>query len=242
MSTIAANPLSAPRRRWAFWARRLHKWIAWVIGLQALLWMVSGLYMTAIDIDTIHGDHLARSDASSLSVSASLVDLDALASRYGGITSFRLKRLLGREVYELHHAKGVALVDARTGKDLGALDEARIRDLARSYYTGVAPVRSVEKLAKAPAEVSNRPAPLWRVEFADRNETTLYVSTNGDLLAKRHDLWRWFDIFWMLHIMDYDERSDANNALLRISSAVGLLFAITGVWLLFYSFKRRRAA
>ena len=82
-----------------------------------------------------------------------------------------------------------------------------------------------------------------RVEFADRNETTLYVSaTNGDLLAKRHDLWRWFDFFWMLHIMDYDERSDANNTLLRVSSAIGLLFAVTGVWLLFYSFKRRRPA
>jgi hypothetical protein len=243
MSAITAPPIPAPRRRWAFWARRLHKWIAWVIGLQALLWMISGLYMTAIDIDTIHGDHLAQPDPSPLSLSVPLVDLDAIASRYGGMTSFRLKRLLGREVYELHHAKGIALVDARTGEDLGVLDEARIRELATAYYTGIAPVHSIEKLAKAPAEVSNRPVPLWRVEFADRNETTLYVSaTNGDLLAKRHDLWRWFDFFWMLHIMDYDERSDANNALLRVSGAIGLLFAVTGVWLLFYSFKRRRPA
>ena len=51
-----------------------------------------------------------------------------------------------------------------------------------------------------------------------------------------------FDFVWMLHIMDYDERSDANNALLRIASATGLLFAVTGVWLLFYSFRRRRPA
>ena len=243
MSAITATPLPAPRRRWAFWARRLHKWIAWVIGLQALLWMVSGLYMTAIDIDTIHGDHLAKPDPAPLSVSAPLNDLDTLAARYDGVTAFRLKRLLGREVYELQHAGGVALVDARTGEDLGVLDEARIRELAAGYYTGNAPVRSIEKLATAPAEVSNRPVPLWRVEFADRNETTLYVSaTNGDLLAKRHDLWRWFDFFWMLHIMDYEERSDANNALLRVASAIGLVFAVTGVWLLFYSFKRRRAA
>ena len=243
MSAITSAPLPAPRRRWAFWARRLHKWIAWVIGLQALLWMVSGLYMTAIDIETIHGDHLGRPDASPLSVSVPLVDVDRLANRYGGVTAFRLKRLLGREVYELHHANGVALVDARTGADLGDLDEAHIRELATAYYAGKAPVRSIEKLATAPAEVSNRPAPLWRVEFADRNETTLYVSaTNGDLLAKRHDLWRWFDFFWMLHIMDYEERSDANNALLRVASAIGLVFAVTGVWLLFYSFKRRRPA
>jgi hypothetical protein len=42
----------------AFWARRAHKWIALAIGVQALLWMLSGLYMTVISLDIIHGDHL----------------------------------------------------------------------------------------------------------------------------------------------------------------------------------------
>jgi hypothetical protein len=238
-----AQPRSMTVRRPAFWARRLHKWVAWVVGLQALLWMASGLYMTAIDIDTIHGDHLAQADAAPLAGAAAYVDPDDLAARHGGVTAFRLKRLGGREVYELHHAGGVALVDARTGAGFGALDEARIRALATAYYTGIAPVRSIELLEVAPPEVSNRPAPLWQVEFADRHETTLYVSaTTGDLLAKRHDLWRWFDVFWMLHIMDYAERSDANNGLLRTASVLGLAFAVTGVWLLFYSFRRRRRA
>ena len=230
------------RRRWAFWARSTHKWLAWIVGVQALLWMASGLYMTAISIDTIHGDHLGRPDESAL-VTDGLVEPDGLLARYSGVTGFRLKRQLGGEVYEIQHQGGVTLVDARSGVELGVPDEARIRELAQAYYTGIAPIRSAERLTAAPAEVSNRPAPLWRVEFADRHETTLYVSaSNGDLLAKRHDLWRWFDVFWMLHIMDYDERSDANNALLRVASVLGLGFAITGAWLLFYSFRRRRPA
>ena len=232
----------AGRRRWAPWARRTHKWIAWVVGLQALLWMASGLYMTAISIDTIHGDHLGRAEESFLQPKG-LVDVAALAQRYDGMTAFRLKRQLDSEVYEIHHRGGVALVDARTGVELGAPDEARVRALAGAYYTGSAPIHSIELLSVSPREVSNRPAPLWRVEFADRHETTLYVSaTTGDLLAKRHDLWRWFDVFWMLHIMDYDERSDANNGLLRTASALGLVFAVSGVWLLFNSFRRRRPA
>jgi len=44
----------------------------------------------------------------------------------------------------------------------------------------------------------------------------------------------------MLHIMDYDERSDAHNLLLITAQLTGLAFAITGLWLLFYSFSGRR--
>jgi hypothetical protein len=235
-----ATARAVPAWRGAFWARRTHKWIAWIVGLQALLWMASGLYMTAIDIDTIHGDHLGRPDETYLGVDG-FAQVDALLDRYPGATAFRLKRQLGADIVEVRHPGGVALVDARSGAELGVPDEARVRALSTTYYTGNAPIRSVERLEVAPPEVSNRPVPLWRVEFADRHETTLYVSaSNGDLLAKRHDLWRWFDVMWMLHIMDYQERSDANNGLLRTASVLGLAFAITGTWLLFYSFRRRR--
>ena len=41
-------------------ARKTHKWLALIIAVQAVLWMLSGLYMTAIHIDIIHGDHLVR--------------------------------------------------------------------------------------------------------------------------------------------------------------------------------------
>jgi len=224
-------------------ARRVHKWIALVIGVQALLWMFSGLYMTAISIDTIHGDHLVHRDIKALSASNQLLHPDLLVERYPGLTGFRLKRFMNREVFELRQGNKSMLVDAHTGAPVSPLDEATARTLAQSYYIGIAPIRQIEQLQKAPQEVSNRPVPIWRVEFADRNETTLYLSPHtGELLAKRHDLWRWFDLLWMLHIMDYDERSDVTNTLLRITSIVGTVFALTGLWLLVYSFGRRRRA
>jgi hypothetical protein len=53
-------------------------------------------------------------------------------------------------------------------------------------------IRTAEWLTKAPREVSNRPVPLWRVTFADSSQTALYLSPHtGELLAKRHNLWRW---------------------------------------------------
>lgn len=226
----------------AFWARRAHKWIALVVGVQALLWMLSGLYMTSISIDIIHGDHLAHTKAKPLNMIA-VLDPATLSGRYPDVSSFRLKQWMDREVYELHYGDKTALVDARSGVQLSPLEETAARRLAQSMYQGKAPIKSAEVITRAPQEVATRPVPMWRVEFADNNETTLYLSPHtGELLAKRHDLWRWFDFLWMFHIMDYEERSDVNNALLRITAAAGLLFALSGLWLLFYSFSRRRAA
>ena len=44
----------------------------------------------------------------------------------------------------------------------------------------------------------------------------------------------------MLHIMDYEDRSDAHNLLLITAQITGVSFAMTGLWLLFYSFSGRR--
>ncbi|KRA20824.1 MULTISPECIES: PepSY domain-containing protein [unclassified Lysobacter] len=227
----------------AFWARRAHKWIALVVGVQALLWMISGLYMTSISIDIIHGDHLAHTRAQPLSAASAFLSPDQLRARYPQLSEFRLKRFMQREVYELRQGERLSLVDAISGDPISPLDEATASALAVSLYQGKAPIASVELLHEAPSEVKTRPVPMWRVAFADDNETALYLSPQtGELLAKRHDLWRWFDFLWMFHIMDYQERSDVNNNLLRIASGLGLVFALSGVWLLLYSFSRRRPA
>jgi hypothetical protein len=227
----------------AFWARKAHKWIGLVIGVQALLWMCSGLYMTSISIDVIHGDHLAHVEHAPLERSQVRVTPQALSKRFPGMQRFRLKRFLSMQVYEVQHDAGISLVDAASGKTLSPLPEPAIRKAALALYQGKAPVRSVSLLRQAPQEVQGRPVPLWQVRFADRGDTTLYLSPDtGELLAKRHSLWRWFDFLWMFHIMDYEARTDVNNPLLRIATVVGLLFALSGVWLLFYSFGKRRAA
>lgn len=227
----------------AFWARRAHKWIALVIGVQALLWMISGLYMTIISIDVIHGDHLAHSHAEPLSPGVALVDPQVVAQRYPGFERLRMKRFLDREVYEVHSAAGVRLIDAHDGAAVGPLDESMARELAVSLYDGDGWVTSLQLIQEAPQEVGTRPVPMWQVAFDDFGETTLYLSpSTGELLATRHSLWRWFDFLWMLHIMDYEDRSDVNNTLLRIASVLCLVFALSGVWLLFYSFRKKVVA
>lgn len=227
----------------AFRVRRAHQWIGLVIGVQALLWMISGLYMAVVPLEVIHGDHLAHLPAQPLVPAAGRLTQARLHERYPGITSIRMKNLLGRDVYEIRQGAQASLVDAGSGDRISPLERDDIVALADAAYAGEGSIRGVEWITRAPREVGARPVPLWAVHYDEAGRTTLYFSPyTGDLVARRHELWRWFDFLWMFHIMDYEEREDVNNTLLRVASATGLVFALSGAWLLFYSVSRRRRA
>ncbi len=227
----------------AFWVRRAHKWIGLVIGVQALLWMISGLYMVVVPLEVIHGDHLAHVPTDALEPSSPRVTHARLHADHPGITSVRMKRLLGKEVYEIKQGRTTSLIDAASGRTISPLDRDSIAALADAAYVGEGSIRGIEWVSKAPQEVGARPVPLWAVHYDEPGKSTLYYSPySGELVARRHELWRWFDFVWMLHIMDYEERKDVNNTLLRVASISGAAFALSGLWLLLYSFQRRKQA
>ncbi len=220
-----------------FW-RRTHRVLALIVGVQALLWMASGLYMTAISIDVIHGDHLAHTHRPKLENAASLKAPGAV-----GIApdeALRLKQWLGRAVYEVGTGAKARLVDARSGAVLSPLSKSTAQAIAQGLYQGAGAVESVSWLTSAPQEVGNRPVPMWQVRFADGVATTLYISPfTGERLATRHTLWRAFDVMWMLHIMDYRTREDIGNPLLRIAAGLGLLLTLAGLVLSVWALRGR---
>jgi hypothetical protein len=137
-------------------------------------------------------------------------------------------------------------VDAETGRQISPLTQDDAIAVARYHYTRTADIASARLLVdaeEAPTEIQSRPLPLWRVDFEDAGSTAFYVSPDdGSLITRRHTYWRIFDFAWMLHIMDYEERADVNNTLLRISAGLGLVLSVLGMWLLFFSFRRRRGS
>lgn len=229
--------------RWPLIARRLHKWLALFVAVQVLLWTMTGLYMVSVPLGIIHGDHLVRAPTEQPYPLAELVDPAQLAARYPGLHALQLQRLIEKPVYVVETAAGVQLLDARTGAVLPPPSEQTIRALARHWYTGTEPIAEVTLLDKVPLEMQARTPPLWRVEFEGWNRPTLYFSPQtGELLARRHELWRIFDFAWMLHIMDYSDRSDVNNPLLRVATWTAAAMAISGAWLLVWSFSGRKRA
>lgn len=222
-------------------ARKTHKWLALIIAVQAVFWMLSGLYMTAVHINIIHGDHLVRAPRQQPIALDGLVEPTSLVP--GGTRSVRLDTQLGQPVYIVDAIPGRMLFDARTGQMLSPLDEKAARDRAVALYAGEGAVTKVELLDTAPSEIKGRQMPIWRVEFEGMWKPTIYIAPQtGELSAKRHDLWRIFDFVWMFHIMDYEERTDMNNTLLRVATWMAVATSATGGWLLLYSFRRRRRA
>ncbi|MEP9402081.1 PepSY domain-containing protein [Sphingomonas sp. VNH70] len=231
--------------RWPLTVRRVHKWLALLVGVQVLLWTATGFYMVVIHIDTIHGDYLVRAVPAPTIPTAGLLPPGRIAAAAPGATEVRLGQRLGTPIWRVEGRGGIAAYDARTGAPLAELTGPEVRRIAAALYAGDAPIVRATRLTAPVQELGKRKPPYWQVEFAGWNRPTLYIAPlTGELVAKRHLLWRVFDFAWMLHIMDYDARTDVNNPLLRVATWSAFAMAISGAWLLFWSFpwrKKRRA-
>jgi hypothetical protein len=225
-------------------SRTLHKWLTLFVGLQLLVWAVTGFYMVAIDLDFIHGDPLVRNLRTPIARSPTVLPVSQLAGRYPQVTLVALHSLpvLDSPVYELNAAGRKILVDSANGRQLSPLSAGMIRQLARTYYAGSGQLSALELLEhEVPMEIRGRAPPLWRADFDDWLQTTLYVHPDtGALVARRHRLWRWYDFLWMLHIMDYGQREAPTGLVPRVATVLGAVTVLSGVWLLYFSFWRSR--
>lgn len=224
-------------------ARVLHKWLGLLVGLQILIWLSSGLYMVIVSIDFIHGDSLVKNMQEKLSASeAGLLKVSTVQSLYPDATEIELKPVMGKTHYLVSTGSMQYLLNAQSGDLISPLDEKAAKQIALYHFNGDDPVSAARLIeSEPPMEVQTRRLPLWRIDFDDRYSTSFYIDPySGSLVTRRFQYWRIFDFMWMLHIMDYDQRSDAHNRLLISAQIAGLIFSISGLWLLFYSFSGRR--
>jgi uncharacterized iron-regulated membrane protein len=224
-------------------ARTLHKWLGLFVGLQILIWLSSGLYMVVVNIDFIHGDTLVRNMHQAVAVpETAAIDMAGLRSRFDHVTNIKLIAVMGKTFYAVTTTAERYLLDPDNGEIISPLGGDTAIEIARYHFNGNTEVVNANLItSNPPMEIQTRRLPLWRVDFKDRYSTSFYVDPYSGALATRRFLyWRIFDFMWMLHIMDYEERADAHNLLLISAQITGLAFAISGLWLLIYSFNGRR--
>jgi uncharacterized iron-regulated membrane protein len=233
-------------------ARNLHKWFGLLVGLQLLIWLGSGLYMVAVDIDFIHGDPLVRNMQQAVTLpDAPAPGVNNLRAKYPDATRIGLIPVMGKTHYSVITPTQRYLLDPISGRVISPLDEQTARQIAKYHFNGDVSaddlggddpiIRATLIESNPPMEIQTRRLPLWRIDFDDRFSTSFYIDPyTGALATRRHQYWRIFDFMWMLHIMDYEERADAHNPLLVTAQVTGLIFTLTGIWLLLYSFNQRR--
>lgn len=219
--------------------QKLHKWVALFVGIQLLLWCISGLVFTLLEPKNVSGELLASPPpVPTLTEDAILTDPSAWMGIYAGrsVHEVSLRPFGGGWVYRIAHDGGVELRRATDGAPL-VIDAVRARRLALDHYRGEGRLAGVSHLAKPTLETREAGA-TWQAEFDDPAGTSLYFSADdGTMVAARTDAWRVFDFFWMLHTMDYAGRDDFNNPLVILVGSAALWIGITGVLLLLRVFR-----
>lgn len=220
----------------------LHKWLALAVGVQVVLWLLSGLVMTWLDIERVRGEHNIRisSPAPFVAVDRVIPPSEFLAFNKISAEQLRLRRLRDTMVYEVKTPEGeVALYDAFRGHKISPLSANLALALALDDFAPPSRPSTPQWLTAENTEYRAE-LPVWRVDMNDQDDTHIYISpTTGYVLARRTALWRVYDFFWMLHIMDYKHRSNFNHPLVVWTAIFGVVLAITGAILVVVRFHKK---
>lgn len=218
--------------------RLLHKWLSLLVGLQILLWTVSGLVFAWLEHDVVTAhDALQQPPSLTLDSAVAVLEPAAMLARRAGPPPLDVTLLpVATEwVFRIRTTQHVELRRASDGKAF-AVTEPLVRVLANSRYAGTGSLRQVV-LRQPPVLEARDAGAVWEASYDDPARTALYFSaTDGSFVAARNDTWRLFDIFWMLHTMDFRGRDDFNNPLVILFSTGALWVALTGALLLFQVF------
>lgn len=219
---------------------QIHKWLALVVGLQVLGWVLGGVVMTAIPIETVRSEHHHAKFQPSELPADGLVSYSQ-AARATGIAPVEanLRSSLRGPLWVLKDAAGKThVVDARSGRHVAPLPAAEARLLAGVQYDGTGAPGSPRWFAEPPQE-AGRPGPLWAVDFDDAENTRFYLSPEtGEVVSRRSDVWRLYDFFWRIHILDFKDGDDFNHPLIIGAAALTLPVVITGLILLWIRLAR----
>ena len=90
--------------------------------------------------------------------------------------------------------------------------------------------------SKRGSEYRGRELPLYKVISLTKDGKEINVYQNpftGEIVAIRSSQWRIWDLMWGFHIMDWVDRDNIDNILLKIFSFIALFTSISGVILFF---------
>ena len=192
--------------------RTFHRYLSIFVSIQLLLWTISGIYFAYNKIELVRGEQYRLP-----------VDVEyRIFDRLG--VSIIEKNDNGNKTYKTYPdgakveplTKDEALLIASKKTSLNPIDGILINET----YKG--------------AEFRGRDLPIFKVQTDTEDNINIYINPlTGDISAIRSDSWRLWDLFWALHIMDYQDRDNINNLLLKILSILALMTSISGIVLFF---------
>lgn len=230
-----------------YYIRKAHRYLGVILGIQFLIWTMSGLYFSWTNIDEIHSDFQRKSPphlAGNFNFISPTAVFDKSKIHADSIQSIQLISVLKKPFYSIHyfsddHLKKL-LADAVTGAIRPAISKEEAIKIAAESFVGEPKVKLAEYITSTDGnnEYREKPLPAWGITFNHPTITTVYVSADGGKVESfRNNKWCVFDFLWMGHTMDYKSRDNINNWLLRIFSVFGMITVLSGFLLFWISSK-----
>ena len=236
-----------------YYIRKTHRILGVLLGLQFLLWTISGLYFSWTNIDEIHGDllhkHPPHLPAAFNFVSPGMV-LCNVGEKVDSIHQMEVVNILQKPFYHIRYFSNknlkTVLADAQTGTIRKLITKEEAIKIAAESFAGEPKLFSAQYITEVSKndEYRAKPLPAWKILFEHGTSTNIYVAAQtGKVETFRNNKWRTFDLLWMFHTMDYNGHDNINNWVLRAFSIFGIVTVISGFALFFVSsrwFRKRK--
>ncbi|MEB8329546.1 PepSY domain-containing protein [Flavobacteriaceae bacterium KMM 6897] len=219
------------KRQTAAKIRKTHRYLGLFIGVQFLMWTISGMYFSWTDLDEIHGDQFHNEEMNH-KMFTNLLSPTAIPNA-SEIMALELLDIGDVPYYLINHSQ---LVNAQTGVLKNEISEEEALKVAKKNMLTGMNVSGIERITEMGKhhEYRGGPLPAYVISYITPENIKAYVSVaDGKFKMLRHRDWRWFDFLWMTHTMDYQGRDNFNNIILRAFSLMGLITVLSGFTLWF---------
>ena len=213
--------------------RLFHKYLSLVISIQLLLWTISGIYFAFNKIELVRGEQYL------IEQKVSKLNLKEVESSFSG-KNVNFVRRLDEWIIKVETDSGFSYTDLQ-GQNLDELNSEEVREVVR-LSTNLTPLMA-QRIDKPEirAEFRGRNLPIFKVATSTTDNINVYVDAfTGEVTAIRSDSWRIWDFLWGAHIIDYSERENINNFLIKILSILALISSLSGIVLFFKTFKFKK--
>jgi len=208
--------------------RNTHKYLSFFISIQLLLWTISGIYFAFNKIENVRGEQYRAQTSSDY-------NFNKIEFEIPNAESVNVKKRLGKTIIAASTKNGMRYFN----EEGGALQKISFDEAKQlvSRQTSLKPM-AVEEIytSEKGSEYRGRELPIYKVvtRNANDNEINAYLNIfTGEVVAIRSAQWRIWDLMWGFHIMDWQERDNIDNLLLKIFSILALVSSISGILLFF---------